>query len=103
MTMPTPDVEVQVHHDHEISNVDREYARQKVLHVAQRARLPILFAKVDLNEEPNRSQPDRATAKAVLDINGAPIRAHASAATMREAVDLLENRLLHRLEQLSRH
>ena len=97
----TPDVEVQVHGDAQIDETEREYARRKVARVAQRARGPILFAKVDLHAEANPSQARRALAKAVLDVNGSPVRAHVHAPTLREAIDLLEDRLLHRLEHMS--
>jgi ribosome-associated translation inhibitor RaiA len=97
----TPDFEIQVHGDHQIGDDDREYARRKVARVAERARGPILFAKVDLHDESNPSRSRPAEAKAVLDVNGTPIRAHVNAATVHEAIDLLEDRLLHRLEHLS--
>jgi ribosome-associated translation inhibitor RaiA len=97
----TPDVEVQVHGDAQIDETEREYARRKVARVAQRARGPILFAKVDFHAEANPSQARRALAKVVLDVNGLPIRAHVHAPTLREAIDVLEDRLLHRLEHMS--
>jgi ribosome-associated translation inhibitor RaiA len=72
-----------------------------VARVAQRARGPILFAKVDLHDEANPSRSRPAEAKAVLDVNGSLVRAHLHAPTLHAAIDLLEDRLLHRLEHLS--
>jgi ribosome-associated translation inhibitor RaiA len=97
----TPDFEVQVHGDAQIDHTEREYARRKVARVAQRTRRPILFAKVDLHAEANPSRSRPAVAKAVLDVNGSPVRAHVRAPTLHEAIDLLEDRLLHRLEHMS--
>jgi ribosome-associated translation inhibitor RaiA len=99
MTAATPDIEV--HGDRQIDHAEREYARRKVARVAQRAHGPILFAKVDLHAEANPSRSRRAEAKAVLDVNGSPVRAHVCAPTLHEAIDLLEDRLLHRLEHMS--
>jgi ribosome-associated translation inhibitor RaiA len=101
MTAATPEFEVQVHGDSQIDHAEREYARRKVARVAQRARGPILFAKVDLHDEANPSRSRPAQAKAVLDVNGSLVRAHVRAPTLHEAIDLLEDRLLHRLEHLS--
>jgi ribosome-associated translation inhibitor RaiA len=101
MTTATPDLEVQVHGDRQIDHAEREYARRKVARAAQRAHGPILFAKVDLHAEANLSRSRRAEAKAVLDVNGSPVRAHVCAPTLHEAIDLLEDRLLHRLEHRS--
>jgi ribosome-associated translation inhibitor RaiA len=47
--------------------------------------------------------PIRSVSKAVLDVNGSPVRAHVRAPTLHEAIDKLEDRLLHRVEHLSRH
>jgi ribosome-associated translation inhibitor RaiA len=101
VTAATPEFEVQVHGDRQIDPAEREYARRKVARVAQRARGPILFAKVDLHDEANPSRSRPAEAKAVLDVNGSLVRAHVHAPTLHEAIDLLEDRLLHRLEHLS--
>jgi ribosome-associated translation inhibitor RaiA len=90
--------EVQVHADRHIDDADREYARQKLARVAQHVHGPILFAKVDLHTDANPSRSRPAEAKGVLDMNGSSVRAHVEAPTLHEAIDLLEDRLLHRLE-----
>lgn len=101
MSTPASDLNIQIHGDHQIGTVDREYAERKIAHVAQRTRGPVLMAKVDLHQEPNPSRSRPATAKAVLDVNGTVVRAHTSAPSLHEAIDLLEDRLLHRLEHQS--
>jgi ribosome-associated translation inhibitor RaiA len=44
-----------------------------------------------------------AVAEATLEVNGHPLRAHAAADHLEEAVDLLEDRLRPQLEHLSSH
>ena len=101
MSTPASDLNIQIHGDHQVGIVDREYAERKIAHVARRARGPVLMAKIDLHQEPNPSRARPATAKAVLDVNGTLVRAHTSAPSLHEAIDLLEDRLLHRLEHQS--
>ncbi len=62
-----------------------------------------MFARVDLtaHADPARERP--CFAKAELDVNGQVVRAHAAAATMFEAIDLLERRLRERLERFAHH
>jgi len=98
VSTPASDLNIQIHGDHQIGAADRDYAARKVAYVARGARGPVLMAKVDLHEEPNPSRSRPASAKAVLDVNGSVVRAHTSAPSLREAIDLLEERLLHRLE-----
>jgi len=99
MTRSASAIDVQVHADHEVSETDRAYERRKVAQAAQRAGGAVLFARIDLRREPNRPRP--AKASGVVDVNGTPKRAHVSAATLLEAIDLLEDRLAHRLEHSS--
>ncbi len=95
--------EVAVHTRGDVSAADREYAQNKVGHLQSLARGPVLFAQVDLtaHADPARERP--ASAKAELDVDGRLVRAHVAAATMHEAVDLLEDRLRVRLERLAHH
>jgi ribosome-associated translation inhibitor RaiA len=44
-----------------------------------------------------------AVAEATLEVSGHPLRAHAAAGQLEEAVDLLEDRLRQQLEHLSSH
>jgi ribosomal subunit interface protein len=101
MTRSGSGAEVQVHADHQISQDVRDYARHKLARAAERAWGPVLFARIDLHAEANPSRRNPATAKVVVDVNGTPVRAHVSAASLHEAIDLVEERLAHRLAHAS--
>ena len=94
-------VDVVVQARGEVSAGERAYAHDKVEHVSSRAPSPVLFARVDLtaHSDPARERP--AFAKAELDVNGQVVRAHAAAASMLEAIDLLDTRLRERLERVA--
>jgi ribosome-associated translation inhibitor RaiA len=83
-----------------VSAAERAYAREKVAHVARFAPGPVLDADIRLRQEadPGRERP--AVAEAFLDVDGRPVRSQVAAATMREAIDLLEARLRRRLRRL---
>jgi ribosome-associated translation inhibitor RaiA len=98
MTGPAREIDVQVHADHQIPAADRDYARHKVTQAIRRTRRPVLYVRVDLHQDHNPSQTRPAQAKALVDLNGTPVEAHGSAPTLHEAIDLLEDRLVHRLE-----
>ena len=87
----------------EVSATERAYAREKIDRLRGLAPRPVLFARVDLtaHADPARERP--AFAKAELDVDGQVVRAHAAAATMFEAIDLLEARLRDRLERFAHH
>jgi ribosome-associated translation inhibitor RaiA len=101
MQGPRPAIAVQVHADEAAGEDDRDYARAKVARAAQRAWGPVLFARIDLRWEANRSQSRPATAKVLVDVNGTPVLAHADAPSLHEAIDLVEDRLAHRLDHTS--
>jgi ribosome-associated translation inhibitor RaiA len=79
-----------------------EYARKKVGHVLTHTGRPVLRARVRVTRhgDPARERP--IVAQANIDLNGRPVRAQIEAATPREAVDLLADRLAHRLERAAR-
>ena len=83
----------------EVSARERVYAQEKINRIVGLAPGPVLFARVDLtaHADPARERPAFATAE--LDVNGRLVRAHVAAATMLEAIDLLEARLRDRLER----
>jgi len=93
------DVVVQTHGD--VNRWERDYARDKIDRLRSMAGAPVLFARVDLRRftDPARERP--ADAKASLDVNGSLVRAHVAAASITEAVDLLDARLRERLGRLS--
>lgn len=79
----------------------RRYAEEKLGRAARSACRPVLFARLTLREETSPHIQRPAVAKAALDVSGTLVRAHVAAGTMREAVDLLDERLRRRLEILA--
>ncbi|MGC8472472.1 MAG: sigma 54 modulation/S30EA ribosomal C-terminal domain-containing protein [Acidimicrobiales bacterium] len=77
-------------------------AREKVASIIAEHGTPVLFARVKLAWEPDPAQPRRARAEVLLDVNGEPLRVQATAHEMTEAVDVLADRLRHRLEHRAR-
>ncbi|MGN6333799.1 MAG: sigma 54 modulation/S30EA ribosomal C-terminal domain-containing protein [Motilibacteraceae bacterium] len=93
-------LEVQVEAPDDVSDVDRGYARDTVAALGRRIGRPVLYARVRLTTSHDRAVPRPYGARAQLDVDGRALRAHASAATAREAVDALDARLRGRLERL---
>ncbi|MBX6388886.1 MAG: sigma 54 modulation/S30EA ribosomal C-terminal domain-containing protein [Frankia sp.] len=79
------------------------YAREKTIAVVHKCGRPVLHARVKLTalSDPALSRP--AVAQANLDVNGRAVRAQAAAATMREAIDMLQARLREREARVVRH
>ncbi|MBW0113857.1 sigma 54 modulation/S30EA ribosomal C-terminal domain-containing protein [Pseudonocardia abyssalis] len=78
------------------------YARGEVADALTRTRRPVprVHVRVLKHGDPARVEP--VTAHANVDLDGRPLLVHAAAATPRAAVDLLVERLEHRLARLSR-
>lgn len=85
----------------EVDERTRAYLLRKVGAVARLAPQPILAARASLRLERNPSLERPAVAKASLDVNGRHVRAQVAAAGAQEAIDLLEERLRRRLEELA--
>ena len=96
-------LEVVVQARGDVDDTDRRYAQDKVGQLVDLAPGPVLFARVDLTAHADPARERLAFAKAALDVNGRPVRAHVAAPTMHEAVDLLEARLADGLERLAHH
>ena len=64
---------------------------------------PVLHVSVRLEQidDPGRDRP--ASARVMVDIDGEPVRAQVRAATMAEAIDLVESRVRRRLDDLAQH
>ncbi|HUZ19526.1 MAG TPA: sigma 54 modulation/S30EA ribosomal C-terminal domain-containing protein [Acidimicrobiales bacterium] len=79
------------------------YAYERLAEVAELVDEPILHARVSLasSADPARTRP--ALARATLDVNGDPVRAHVAAGSMPEAIDLLQRRLRDRIEHRAEH
>lgn len=92
---------VQVTTRGEVGRKSQEYAITKITRSARFAQAPILFARIKLivERDPARARP--AIAQALLDVNGTPVPAHVAAHDLAEAIDLLADRLRHRLEHLA--
>ncbi|MEU5990020.1 sigma 54 modulation/S30EA ribosomal C-terminal domain-containing protein [Spirillospora sp. NPDC047418] len=75
-------------------------AREKVAAAFRQAPEPVLFARVKLATAPDPAVERPAMAQATVDVNGRPVRVHAAAATMQEAIDLLPDLLRARFERI---
>ncbi|MEV4471923.1 sigma 54 modulation/S30EA ribosomal C-terminal domain-containing protein [Nonomuraea sp. NPDC049504] len=80
---------------------DIRHAQETVAHLARLAHEPVLGARVKLGAAPEFGAGQR-TAEAVLDVQGRLVRARASAASARGAVQLLGDRLRTRLLESTR-
>jgi ribosome-associated translation inhibitor RaiA len=97
------DFDIEITARGEVGSGDRRYAEEKLGRVGKFAPRPIIRARATLTTETNPAVDRPALAEASLDVSGRVIRAHVAAARMREAVDLLEERLRRRLEDLGDH
>lgn len=75
------------------------YGREKLAAVLRHTGRTPLHARLHVERHPVREQVD---ARAEVDLDGRVVRAHAEAATPREAVDRLMTRLARRLERVGR-
>lgn len=76
----------------------RDYAAQKMRRVVDMVDEPVLHARVKLDVAPDPAVERPALAQATLDVNGRLVRAHVAARTVREAIDLLDQRLRDQVE-----
>ncbi|MEV4708516.1 HPF/RaiA family ribosome-associated protein [Actinoplanes sp. NPDC049316] len=97
----TADVEVITSGRIPIGMVD--YARTKVLHACRHTREPIAHVRVKLSVSADPGVPRPARAQANLDVDGRLLRGDVAAPTLREAIDLLHDRLEHRLTRMALH
>ncbi|WP_224273559.1 sigma 54 modulation/S30EA ribosomal C-terminal domain-containing protein [Streptomyces sp. LS1784] len=100
-TRPAPAITVTTRG--EVTLAAPDYARTKLLAVLEKTDEPVLAVRVKLTQEPNHAVAKPSTAQATLDLNGRPVRAHVAAATMQEAVDLLQDRLNARIARVRTH
>jgi len=95
-------LEVEVTTHGRLSGVEN-YARTKIGELGRFTHQPVLHAHVKLGEYGDPAVERRVVAQANLDVNGRLVRAEVQATTAREAVDLLQARLRHRLERSAEH
>ena len=98
MSRTHDEVEVQVQLQAGMEPRLHGYARAKVTAVIGHTGRPVLYAKVRLDRITNPAAIRPVTARAEIDLNGRVLHAEASADGPYEAVDLLQDRLLARLE-----
>src|SRR5512132_4486155 len=94
------DVQVVAPNSH-VGPTVKAYARKKVAALAKVTPARVLHARVLLDRAADPAVARPAVAQALLDLDGTPVCARASARRLHEAVDLLEVRLRHRLEHLA--
>ena len=99
MVKPHTVCEVEILTQGPVRNGDREHATDRVRNLCELGHEPVLAAVVKLRLREGSSDSLPAIAEATLDLNGVPIRAHASADTMTEAIDRLDDRLGRRLRR----
>ena len=78
-----------------------ETARRQIRRLVDQLAEPVLLIRITLGHEPDPARPRPAVAEVSVDVGGALVRAHVAAATMPEALNLLEDRLHTRLEHLA--
>lgn len=80
-----------------------DHVRSRIAALARHAHEPVLYARAKITEARDPAVASPAIAQANLDLNGRLVQAHVAAETMREAIDLLHDRLARRLERMARH
>ena len=99
MTKPHAVCEVELLSRGPVEFGDRDYAIGKVRALCELGHEPVLSAMVKLRLRDGTTDSLPAIAEATLDLNGVAVRAHASADTMPEAIDQLDQRLSRRLRR----
>ncbi|MBG0815587.1 hypothetical protein [Planomonospora sp. ID82291] len=79
-----------------------ERVQEKVIALARHCGEPVLFARVRLGLACDPALARPASAQALLEVNGRPVRAHAEARTVHDAIALLTDRLRVRLDRTAR-
>lgn len=100
-TQPT-DAVVRISVGRHVSAAATEYAREKIGWALRYASEPILSVRVRLMGHGDRAVSDPIVAQANVNMGGRAVRVQVTAASTREAVDRLADRLRDRLERISR-
>jgi len=99
LTKPHAICEIELLTQGAVRSADRKHATGKVRDLCELGHEPVLSAVVKLRLRESSSDSLAAIAEATLDLNGVPIRAHASGDTIMEAIDRLDERLGRRLRR----
>ena len=96
-----PPIEVTMVLGDGVTDEERDRAVLTVRDLAAKASRPVIFARVKLLKDDQRSPDERAIAQGTLDMSGAVIRAQVAASTIAEAVDLLAMRMQRRMKRIA--
>ena len=99
----TQTLQVQTHAHGDVPEDAMDLAVMRVRAVLRMAPEPVLFARVKLTMSPDPAVELPAVAQANIDLNGRLVRAQAVAATMRDAIEMLSDKLRVQLERGARH
>ena len=86
----------------EVPEKAQEFAVAKVRSVLGHVRRPVLSARVTLTMSADPAVARPAAAQATIDVNGRIVRAEAAGRTMRDAIELMADRLRARLRRTIR-
>lgn len=90
---------VETSHKGRVSSTDLETATEKVTSVLDHCREPVRHIELRLERETNPGRERPVLAEVTVDVDGKPVRAHISATSVSEAIDLLVDRLRRRLDR----
>ena len=99
----TQTLQVQTHAQGAVPEDAMDLAVLRVRAVLRLAAEPVLFARVKLTMAADPAVERPAIAQANIDLNGRPVRAQAAAATMRDAIETLSDKLRIQLERAARN
>ncbi len=94
---------VQTHAQGDVPDEAMDLAVTRVRSQLRHAHEPVLFARVKLTLEPDPAVERPAIAQVNVDLNGRPLRAQAAAATLRDAIEILSDKLRIQLERAERN
>ncbi len=86
-----------VRHGTGIDDATVAYAKEKIAIAARAAPAPVLFGRIKIAHEPDPSLERPMVVSVTLDVDGHPVRAHAAARTVRDAIDLVEEQTRRQL------
>ena len=87
----------------DVTDDDRAHAVKVVRSVIDTAGDPVLHVSIRLRHAADPAQERPAKSRATIDLDGEPLRAHASGTTMSDAIDRLDQRLRDRIGHLDAH
>ncbi|HVB45920.1 MAG TPA: HPF/RaiA family ribosome-associated protein [Streptosporangiaceae bacterium] len=99
----TQTLQVQTHAHGAVPEDATDLAVMRVRSELRKAHEPVLFARVKLTLSADPAVERPAIAQVNVDLNGRPIRAQANAATMRDAIEMLSDKLRIQLRRAERN